>query len=210
MFDTGKKIDRLQQSLQQWFSREEQKGEGLKAQEDGAFLKIAEQMEKLTIAAGEQASSVTDMLDTWEEWQDRQAAQAESLQVRLLEKAEKELAEKAGRENTLLEMAVSAWDQLFTLRLAAWKTGDESWQRQLELAESILKEKAAHAGLQQTGLAGERFSYEIHEATERVDTDQRAADMTIAEVFSPGYWYRGQLLRKSRVAVYRVTQEEKP
>lgn len=57
MFDTGKKIDRLQQSLQQWFSREEQKGEGLKAQEDGAFLKIAEQMEKLTIAAGEQASS---------------------------------------------------------------------------------------------------------------------------------------------------------
>ena len=218
MFGTGKKIDQLQQSLQQWISSEERKKkeweqnekerqqcfqERQQSERDG-FERISGQMEKLTDAAGKQEMAVADMLDTWEEWQDRLEAQSGSLQAKLLEKTEKELAEKAEQEKALLESVVSAWDQLFNLRLAARQGADAAWIRQLDLAESMLREKAIHAGLQQTGCVGEPFSYGIHEAVERVDTDRAEADMTVAGVLSPGYWYRGQALRKSRVAVYRL------
>ena len=211
MFGTGKKIDQLQQCLQQWIDRteqrEKQQAKDRDACENDRLRLICDQMNQLADAAGKQETAVTDMLDTWEEWQDRLDAQAESLQKRLLEKTERELAEKAEQERSLLEMTVSAWDQLFNLRLAARKAGDTSWQRQLELADNALKEKARYAGLQQTGRVGEPFSYDIHEAVERIDTDQPDADMTIADVLVPGYWYRERALRKSRVAVYCFRQE---
>ena len=59
-----------------------------------------------------------------------------------------------------------------------------------------------------TGRAGERFSYEIHEALEWIDTDQPDLDMTVAEVYRPGYWYLGRAVRKAQVAVYRTKTEE--
>ena len=208
MFGTGKKLDQLQQTVQGLINREEQKDKERKEQENGVLQRIGGQMENLAEAAGKQETAIEDMLDTWEEWQEKLEAQAGNLQGKLLEKAEKELADKMRQEHILLEMTVSAWDQLFNLKLAARNAGDETWLRQLKLAENGLKEKAMHAGLQQTGRAGERFSYEIHEALERIDTDQPDLDMTVAEVYRPGYWYLDRAVRKAQVAVYRTKTEE--
>lgn len=208
MFGTGKKLDQLQQTVQGLINREEQKDKERKEQENVVLQRISGQMENLAEAAGKQETAIEDMLDTWEEWQEKLDAQAGNLQSKLLEKAEKELADKMRQEHILLEMTVSAWDQLFNLKLAARNAGDETWLRQLGLAENGLKEKAMHAGLQQTGRAGERFSYEIHEALERIDTDQPDLDMTVAEVYRPGYWYLGRAVRKAQVAVYRTKTEE--
>lgn len=209
MFGLSRKIDQMQQLMQQIDSRIRSEEEQKERADDG-IRQIGAQLGQLTEAATKQEMAVEDMLDTLDEWQESQKEQTESLKDRLLEKANTELAEKAEQEGILLEMTISAWDQLFNLQLAAQKAGDEAWTRQLALAGNALAGKARNAGLQQTGCTGEMFSYEVHEAAERAETDQPQLDMTVAEVYSPGYWYRGKCLRKARVAVYRVKQEEEP
>ena len=206
MFGTGKTLDQIQQMLQELISNEDRKKPN--EQERAALQRISEQIADMAEAAGKQQTAIEDMLDTWEEWQEKLEAQTENLQSRLLEKAEKELADRSNQEGNLLETAITAWDQLFHLKLAARNAGDETWLRQLLLAENGLKDSARHAGLQQTGCEGEVFSYEIHEAAERIDTDQPERDMTVAEVYQPGYWYQGRAIRKARVAVYRTETGE--
>lgn len=209
MFGTGRKMDQLQQTVQELINREEQKDKERNGQEGIILQRISDHMEGFAEAAGKQETAIEDMLDTWEEWQEKLDAQTDSLQSKLLEKVERELADKTRQERNLLEMTVSAWDQLFHLKLAARNVGDETWFRQIALAENGLKEKAMHAGLQQTGCAGEPFSYEIHEAVERMDTDRLDLDMTVAEVYKPGYWYQGGAVCKAQVAVYRTISEDR-
>ena len=208
MFGLSKKLDQLQQSLQQQTEKFEQKEREQLERETISTQEILAQLVKLTESAGKQEMAVGDLLDTMEEWQEDRKQQETGLKDKLLSKTEEELSRKTAQERALLEMVMSACDQLFNLRQAAQKAEDEAWQRQLELAENVLKDKARHAELQQTGCIGEPFSYEIHEAAERVETDEVGRDMTIADVITPGFWYRGKCLRKAKVAVYRTRQEE--
>ena len=89
MFGTGKKLDQLQQTVQGLINREEQKDKERKEQENVVLQRIGGQMENLAEAAGKQETAIEDMLDTWEEWQEKLDAQAGNLQGKLLEKAER-------------------------------------------------------------------------------------------------------------------------
>lgn len=208
MFGLKKEIRQLKEMLQSIMRQsEDEKQKQLKEVSDG-LKTMTDGITAVNEAIGKHDMTIEDMLDEWEEIQAANRQEKENLQVRLIEKQKAELDELSGRAKELIEMTVQAWDQVYLLLQAAQKAKDESWIQQLTLAENQIREKALHAGLQRTGTPGEPFSYEMHEPMLRVDTDKPELDMTVAEVYTPGYWYRGKAFRKAKVEVYRLKEEE--
>ena len=204
MFATGKKLQKLQEQID--LQRNESSEFRRRYGEDTENL--ARGLETLRQAVQKHDMAIADMLDTWDEWREQQAEQADSLRDVLSQKTQAEIGVLREREETLLDGLITAYDQLFQLCAAADSSGNEIWRKQLRLAEAKLNEKCLRAGLQVTGLAGESFSYDLHEPLEKLDTALPDQHLTVAEVFSPGYWYHGKLLRKAKVSVYYLKETE--
>ncbi len=202
--ETGLLRDSIQKLMDGNEQRETKEREALS---DG-LQEIREKMGHMEETIGKHDMTIEDMLDEWEELHETQHREMESVQRQLMLKQEKELKDYAGRESALLDMTILAWDQIYTLRNAAEQAKDASWVQQLKMAENLLREKAIHLGVERTGTPGEPFSYDIHEPMMRVDTDDPGKDMTVAAVYTPGYWYRGNVYRKAQVEVYRMKNVE--
>ena len=201
MFDTGKKIQTLNQSV-------DTLREQLQAQHQGdaeARQNLLQGLDTLQASVRKHDMAIGDMLDTWEEWREDQAKQTEALTSALHDRLAAEAEALRARESDLVGALIAACDQFFILRLAAESASDKAWQRQLFLAESAVTQKALRTGLQVTGAVGAAFSYDLHEPAEKVETDRPDQHMTIARVFSRGYLFHGRLQRKAQVAVYTLT-----
>ena len=204
MFDTGKKIQTLNQSVDAL--REQLQAQH---QEDGKTCQnLLQSMDTLQANVRKHDVAIGDMLDTWEEWREDQAKQTEALASALHDRLAAEADALRDRESGLVGALIAACDQFFVLRQAAESASDEAWQRQLFLAESAVTQKALRAGLQVTGATGDAFSYDLHKPAEKVETDRPDQHMTIARVFSRGYLFHGRLQRKAQVAVYALTDAE--
>ena len=57
--------------------------------------------------------------------------------------------------------------------------------------------------LEETGEPGERVDFERHEVLSVVETEDDGADSSVAEVFSPGCIYHGEVIKRAQVAAYR-------
>ena len=198
MFDTGKRVQALQEQAVQMRQESEER-----------LRQMDQRLEELSGSLRKNSLSLEDLLDTLEEWQEEQSKQNASLQesVSRLEKGEAESLRAEKKD--LLNLIITCCDQLFVLRQAAADAGSESWARQLLLAENAVREQGLSAGLQIIGEDGDAFSYDLHEPIEKVDTDRPELNMTLARIYQRGYWYRTNLLRKARVAVYTEKGAEK-
>lgn len=211
VFDTGKKIQALKEALTgQLREQKEALTETLRRQEDArreeTDTRTRQWTDAMDAVRGEirkHDMAIEDMLDTWEEWRQEQADQAEALQRREAEQAREEAEALRGNQDALLALAETCCDQLFILKQAAAAAGDEAWLRQLALAETRVGEKALRAGFQTVGRTGDPFSYELHEPADVKETVEPERDMTLAGVYSQGYWYQGKPLRKAKVSVYQ-------
>ena len=181
MFDTGKRVQALQEQTVQMRQESEERLRQMDQRLEELSGSLQEEQSK-------QTASLQESINRLEKWE------AESLQ-----------AEK----KDLLNLIITCCDQLFVLQQAAADSGSEAWARQLLLAGNAIREQGLSAGLQIIGEVGDAFSYDLHEPIEKVDTDRPELNMTLARIYQRGYWYRTNLLRKARVAVYTEKEAEK-
>jgi molecular chaperone GrpE len=73
----------------------------------------------------------------------------------------------------------------------------------VQLVERKLHRALEGAGLERIDGEGDPFDPEIHEALVSTPTAEREMDDTVAEVFQPGYLFKGVLLRPARVRVQK-------
>lgn len=73
----------------------------------------------------------------------------------------------------------------------------------LRLVERKLSRALEAAGLEPVEAEGQRFDPSVHEALGTVNTGDREAEDSVADVFQRGYRFKGALLRPARVRVHR-------
>ncbi len=153
--------------------------------------------------------AVVDMLDSWEEWQDKLQQTLEDFRDSPLNELTERLQCAQDQEKALLDLLVSFYDQLFALSKAANSAGDEAWIRQFRMTDSKLSDLMNKTGIEVMGGTNKPFDYDTMEAIHVLDTDRLEKDMTIAEQYQCGYRYHGKIIRKGVVAVYRYGKGER-
>jgi molecular chaperone GrpE len=80
------------------------------------------------------------------------------------------------------------------------ETADRNYAKGVELIYQRLSETLKKTGLEPIETAGRQFDPNLHQAVERVQTDE-AADQAILGEFQRGYNFKGKLLRPAMVRV---------
>jgi molecular chaperone GrpE len=80
------------------------------------------------------------------------------------------------------------------------ETADRDYAKGVELIYQRLFETLKRTGLEPIDTAGRRFDPNVHQAVERVQTEE-AEDMAILGEFQRGYNFKGKLLRPAMVKV---------
>ena len=78
---------------------------------------------------------------------------------------------------------------------------------ELQISAAITTEKLTHLDIDRlTPSKGERLDPKLCEVRDFVNTQDKALHGRIAKLISPGLWYRGKVLRQSRVSVFRYIE----
>jgi molecular chaperone GrpE len=80
------------------------------------------------------------------------------------------------------------------------ETADQDYAKGVELIYQRLAETLKKAGLEATETEGRQFDPNLHQAVQRVETED-AKDQSILGEFQKGYNFRGKLLRPAMVKV---------
>jgi len=80
------------------------------------------------------------------------------------------------------------------------ETADASYAKGVELINARMHETLKKMGLEPMDTLGKTFDPNLHQAVERVETDE-AEDQTILAEFQKGYTFKGKLLRPAMVKV---------
>ena len=197
MFGFWKKDNQIQQRLNGIEKRILSAENGRKADTENISARLSE----LSSAANRHDMAITDMLDTWEEWQESWREENAKLRAALSERAD--AMESIRRENTLLEITMACYDQLYALHRAAAE--DRAWERQFKLAEEKLSGKLLLADLQIVEDKDAPVDYDLHEVIGVVETADPKQAMRVADVYACGYAYRGKMVRKAKVTAFQQT-----
>ena len=203
---SGRDGERLNQ-LRDWLERSEKERREAEMAVTARLDELSGTLGELRQAANKHDLSIADMLDSWDEWRQSQEETDRSLLEAANENARREAAESQRRETALVSLAAACFDQLHMLRRSAKEAGDQTWLRQLELAEEKLSPERMLAGLQIIDETGCEVNYRLYEIAAAVDTENPDLAMRIAEVYAPGYAYRGRVLRKAEASAYRAAQD---
>ncbi len=80
------------------------------------------------------------------------------------------------------------------------ETADRNDAKGVELIHQRLSETLKKLGLEPIAVLGKAFDPNLHQAVERVETDD-AADQTVVGEFQQGYNFKGKMLRPAMVKV---------
>jgi molecular chaperone GrpE len=80
------------------------------------------------------------------------------------------------------------------------ETADKEYAKGIELIYQRLLEILKRTGLDRIQTAGQKFDPNLHEAVQRVETED-AEDQAILDEFQAGYTFKGKLLRPAMVKV---------
>ena len=80
------------------------------------------------------------------------------------------------------------------------ETADANYAKGVELINARMHETLKKMGLEPMDTVGKTFDPNLHQAVERVETDE-AEDQTILAEFQKGYTFKGKLLRPAMVKV---------
>ena len=97
-------------------------------------------------------------------------------------------------------------DQLWLLEDALSK--DDEWKKQFAIMNQKRQSLERLAAVQQTGNPGEYFDYRFHEILQTENTTEEAKEGVIAKMYAPGLVYRGEVIKKAKVCVYRRMKDE--
>lgn len=85
---------------------------------------------------------------------------------------------------------------------ALWESVDANWRKGIEYIHQQLLNTLAGHNFTPFCIVGDTFDPTMHEAVSDVETDDKALENTIAQVFQCGYRLGEKILRPARVSVY--------
>ena len=138
--------------------------------------------------------ALEDCLDALEEQQEEQRKSRD--QIRKLE----------AEQEKLLKLLAVYQEQLWGMKRYAGQNAPE-WISQLELMEKAAEGARLSSGIAWIEESGVQVDYALHEVIEARTTSEEAMDMRVAEIYSPGVIWRGEVKKKARVAAYRLERE---
>lgn len=168
---------------------------------------LAAGIKELQSAVNTHDMAIEDLLDSWEEMQQEQREETRKLASALAASTEREREQYAVREKALLDLAITACDQLYGLRRAAEETNDEAWRRQLDLAWRKLNEVRLPAGFAVVCETGIPVNYALHEVIGVTEAASPERNHLVAEVYSCGYVHMGKVLRKAKISAFHTERE---
>ena len=80
----------------------------------------------------------------------------------------------------------------------------QEWLSQLELMEKAAEGARLSSGIAWIEEAGVQVNYALHEVIEARAVSEEEKDMCVAQVYSPGMLRHGEVIKKARVAAYRL------
>lgn len=168
----------------------------------GSTLKLNHEIHSLVGQVGMQQEQQTQLMFALQEKEkEEKATEEETLNTDL-----KNLLVKLLEMDEVFQLAVSGYQALpsptlfnlnqFKTKLAAWQKGfDITLNRWQKLLQSI--------NLYKTGLVGEDFNPELHEAV-AVKHQNDKTNNTILETEQAGFLYKGKVLKQAKVVVNKV------
>lgn len=135
--------------------------------------------------------ALEDCLDALEEQQEEQRQSRK--QIRKLE----------AEQEKLLKLLAVYQEQLWGMKRYAGQNAPE-WLSQLELVEKTAESSRLSCGVAWIDAAEVPVDYELHDVIEARTVSEEAMDKRVAEIYSPGLIFQGNVIRKARVAAYRL------
>ena len=129
---------------------------------------------------------------------------------RLEEDIRRERRENSRKEEALLSLIMCCREQMTLLEKQVREDGSmtgeklEAWQQQFSAMAGERLKLMRSCGLEETGQEGEPVDYEIHEILSVRETEDPAKAGRIAQVYSPGLLKEGHVIKKARVAAYKL------
>lgn len=173
-----KKLDERFQRLERGIAVQREQLEG-----------IGQNISKLQAAVHKHDMAIEDLLEEWEEKQSDESEVKEQFQIFKKERG------------YFLDLFASYQEQFWNLKRFA-EGKDETWAAQIALMEKNLERYRQLCGITVIGDYGARVDYDMHEVIETVETKDPALDKTVADIYSCGYIYKGNVKKKARVAAY--------
>jgi molecular chaperone GrpE len=120
-------------------------------------------------------------------------------------RTERERTESYARAQAqLVEKLLDVLDDLHRVTgMNPESTSSEALLEGVHLVERKLYRALEAAGLETIEAEGHPFDPTVHEALVMLPTEEKDEDDTVAQVFQPGYLFKGTLLRPARVQVKR-------
>jgi len=193
--ELNQKLDALRAELQ--YMQTEYKNAVSDKNIEPQLSELSDSVKRTEKQLNKQSASFEDLLD---EFQDYMSIQTEARQER---------EEHNKRELALLEWGSMEREQLRLLKDTLLsdpnlsEKAKSAWTAQFDMIEAACLEAMAQCGVQEAGVAGECFDARVHSILNVIDAPRSELDGIIAEVYSPGLFFCGNIIRKARVAVYR-------
>ena len=173
--------------------------------------KIAQQIQQeIQKVADEQKEQLSELFEMQQQMQKSIRKNIESVED-LADTIEESVSQKEEQLDTSSELAMCNvlglyMDQLWLLEDALSK--DDEWKKQFAIMNQKRQSLERLAAVQQTGNPGEHFDYRFHEILQTEDTAEEAKEGVIAKMYAPGLVYRGEIIKKAKVCVYRRMKDE--
>lgn len=120
------------------------------------------------------------------------------------EKESREQLFRLKKEQEQLLLLIGAYEeQIWNMKNFAGEY-EEAFGNQLELMQRVLKSYRLPCGISMITEPEGKVDYQLHEVIEVIDTAEDERDQTVARIYSPGYLYKGRVVKKAKVAVYKV------
>ena len=177
--------------------------------------KIAQQIQQeiqteIQKVAEEQKEQLSELFEMQQQMQKSIRKNIESVED-LADTIEESVSQKEEPLDTSSELALCNvlglyMDQLWLLEDALSK--DDEWKKQFAIMNQKRQSLERLAAVQQTGNPGEYFDYRFHEILQTENTTEEAKEGVIAKMYAPGLVYRGEVIKKAKVCVYRRMKDE--
>lgn len=115
----------------------------------------------------------------------------------------KQIRKLEAEQEKLLKLLAVYQEQIWGMKRYAGQK-DPAWLSQLELVEKAAEGSRQSCGIMWIEDTGVQVDYELHEVIEARAVSREQMDMQVAEVYSPGMVCRGSVVKKARVAAYRL------
>ncbi len=157
--------------------------------------RLQQQLSDIQKDLKKQRMAVENITDEWEDFREGEESRIG------------ELLDWKNQEDNFIQLFEEYQEQLEGLKKYAGN-GDKNLFQQIQLVEEKLEKKRRMCGISQIAEAGRTVDYDLHEVIQVLETDNPQLKETVAEIYSPGYIYKGKVRKKAKVSAYCVKEKD--